>query len=55
MELQRVLLMGSSEQPGTSSEVPQRSGKDAPRALISVYDKTGVVESTPVAIRIEEV
>ena len=42
MELQRVLLMGSSELPGTSSEVPERSGKDAPRALISVYDKTGV-------------
>ncbi len=34
--------MDATEQPGTQAEVPDRTGDDAPRALISVYDKEGV-------------
>jgi phosphoribosylaminoimidazolecarboxamide formyltransferase/IMP cyclohydrolase len=34
--------MDATKQPGTQAEVPDRTGADAPRALISVYDKAGV-------------
>lgn len=34
--------MDASNQPGTTSHVPDKIGENAPRALISVYDKTGV-------------
>ncbi|MBT4059192.1 MAG: bifunctional phosphoribosylaminoimidazolecarboxamide formyltransferase/IMP cyclohydrolase [Euryarchaeota archaeon] len=38
------------EQPGTTSEVPDRKGMNSPRALLSVYDKTGV---TALAVALE--
>jgi len=42
--------MDTSIQPGTSSEVPNKTGVDSPRALLSVYDKTGV---TALAVALE--
>ena len=42
--------MDTSIQPGTSSEVPNKTGIDSPRALLSVYDKTGV---TALAVALE--
>tara|TARA_B110000116_G_scaffold209976_1_gene185630 strand:+ start:9066 stop:10727 length:1662 start_codon:yes stop_codon:yes gene_type:complete len=42
--------MDTSIQPGTSSEVPNKIGIDSPRALLSVYDKTGV---TALAVALE--
>ncbi len=34
--------MSTSNQPGTTSEVPNKTGTNSPRALLSVYDKTGI-------------
>ena len=34
--------MDATKQPGTEAEVPDRTGENAPRALISVYNKEGV-------------
>ena len=34
--------MDATKQPGTEAEVPDRTGDNAPRALISVYNKEGV-------------
>lgn len=42
--------MDASSQPGTTSEVPHKTGDNSPRALISVYDKTGV---TALAVALE--
>ena len=42
--------MDTSIQPGTTSEVPDKTGADSPRALISVYDKNGV---TALAVALE--
>lgn len=42
--------MDTSIQPGTSSEVPNKTGINSPRALLSVYDKTGV---TALAVALE--
>jgi len=40
--VQRVPSMDATKQPGTEAEVPDRTGENAPRALISVYNKEGV-------------
>ncbi len=42
--------MGVDEQPGTTTEVAERSGENAPRALLSVYDKSGI---TALAVALE--
>ena len=42
--------MDTSIQPGTTSEVPDKTGTNSPRALISVYDKNGV---TALAVALE--
>ena len=42
--------MSTSNQPGTTSEVPNKTGTNSPRALLSVYDKTGV---TALAVALE--
>ena len=42
--------MDASSQPGTTSEVPDKTGDNSPRALISVYDKTG---ATALAVALE--
>jgi len=42
--------MGDSIQPGATSEVPNKTGVNSPRVLISVYDKNGV---TALAVALE--
>ena len=42
--------MDDFKQPGTISEVPNKTGQNAPRALISVYDKSGI---TALAVALE--
>ena len=42
--------MSADEQPGTSTDVPGKTGENSPCALLSVYDKTGV---TALAVALE--